>query len=52
MAKRRQAETEQEPVGIVISGGSRGEQTPRFTAYVWGPVPDAELENSEEMVTR
>lgn len=33
-----------EPVGIVISSGTRGEDTPRFAAYVWGPVPDAELE--------
>jgi hypothetical protein len=30
----------QEPIGIVISNGSRAEVTPRFAAYVWGPVPD------------
>lgn len=30
-----------EPVGIVISNGSRREDAPRFAAYVWGPVPDA-----------
>lgn len=35
-----QAELEQEPIGIVISSGSRDEATPRFSAYVWGPVPD------------
>ena len=35
-----QAELEQEVVGIVISRGSRDEATPRFSAYVWGPVPD------------
>lgn len=35
-----QAELEQEPVGIVISRGSRAEAAPRFTAYVWGPVPE------------
>jgi hypothetical protein len=34
------SELEQEPVGIVISRGSRDEATPRFSAYVWGPVPD------------
>jgi hypothetical protein len=34
------AELEQEVVGIVISRGSRAEATPRFSAYVWGPVPD------------
>ncbi len=35
-----QTELEQEPVGIVISRGSRDEATPRFSAYVWGPAPD------------
>lgn len=35
-----QAELEQEVVGIVISRGSRAEATPRFSAYVWGPVPE------------
>ena len=48
MAKVRSAEIEQEPVGIVISRGSREEQTPRLIAYVWGPAP--ELETSGEMV--
>jgi hypothetical protein len=33
-------EPEQEPVGIIISRGSRDEATPRFSAYVWGPIPD------------
>lgn len=35
-----QAELEQEPVGIVISRGSRAEAAPRVWEYVWGPVPD------------
>lgn len=35
-----QAELEQEPVGIIISRGTRDEATPRFSAYVWGPVPE------------
>ncbi len=35
-----QVELEQEPVGIVISRGSRAEATPRFSAYVWGPIPE------------
>ncbi|MBI2797330.1 MAG: hypothetical protein HYX65_11580 [Gemmatimonadetes bacterium] len=30
---------EQEPIGIVISRGSRDERAPRFAAYVWGPAP-------------
>ena len=37
-----------EPVGIVISNGTRGEDAPRFAAYVWGPVPESELR--EELV--
>lgn len=41
-------ELEQEPVGIIISRGSRDEATPRFSAYVWGPVPeDAEVSKVE-----
>jgi hypothetical protein len=35
-----QAELEQEPIGIVISSGSREESAPRFTAFMWSPVPD------------
>ncbi len=33
-----------EPVGIVISNGAKEPDAPRFAAYVWGPVPDAEPE--------
>jgi len=34
----------EEPVGIVISRGSRVEAAPKFWAYVWGPVPvDVEI---------
>jgi hypothetical protein len=29
-----------EPVGIIISTGLAPEPAPRFSAYVWGPVPD------------
>jgi hypothetical protein len=36
-----------EPTGIVISRGSREEATPRFSAYVWGPVPEPVREQSE-----
>lgn len=35
-----QVELEQEPVGIVISRGSRDEATPRFSAFLWEPVPE------------
>jgi hypothetical protein len=30
----------QEPIGIIISGGSREEPVPRFSRYVWGPAPE------------
>jgi hypothetical protein len=43
MAKIRPVETEEEPVGIVISSGSRAEKAPRLIAYVWGPAPELEL---------
>ncbi|MGH7655621.1 MAG: hypothetical protein ACREN6_13255 [Gemmatimonadaceae bacterium] len=48
MAKVRTAEIEEEPVGIVISSGSRAEKMPRLIAYVWGPAP--EVEANGEMV--
>lgn len=31
---------EQEPIGIIISRGSREEPEPRFSRYVWGPAPE------------
>ena len=37
-----------EPIGIVISSGARIDEAPRFAAYVWGPVPDADV--AEEFV--
>lgn len=30
----------QEPLGIIISRGSRDEPTPIFSTYVWGPAPE------------
>lgn len=35
-----QSELEQEPVGIIISRGSRDEAVSRVREYVWGPVPE------------
>lgn len=32
--------TSNEPVGIVIADGGRGDRPTRFSAFVWGPVPD------------
>lgn len=39
-----------EPVGIVISSGQEQEPTPRFSAYVWAPFPDDELEKEVQPV--
>ncbi|HEY3287067.1 MAG TPA: hypothetical protein VGJ96_08105 [Gemmatimonadaceae bacterium] len=40
MDQIRQADIiEQEPLGIIISRGSRAEDPPRLSAYIWGPVP-------------
>jgi hypothetical protein len=39
-----------EPVGIVISRGREPETTPRFSAYVWAPYPDDELEKEAQTV--
>jgi hypothetical protein len=35
-----QVELVEEPIGIIISRGSRSEAPSRFSAYVWGPVPE------------
>lgn len=39
----------QEPVGIVIADGGRGDRPTRFSAFVWGPVPDDEPAFSTEL---
>lgn len=40
MKRQRHQVSQEEPIGIVISRGSRDEATPRFSAYVWGPAPE------------
>ncbi|MFI5229405.1 MAG: hypothetical protein ACHQWU_10070 [Gemmatimonadales bacterium] len=40
MKAKLPAAADQEPVGIVISRGSRQEQVPAVFAYVWGPAPE------------
>ena len=40
MSDIRESRPAEEPMGIVISRGSRAESTPRFAAYVWGQVGD------------
>jgi hypothetical protein len=38
---------EQEPMGIVISRGTRHEHQPMVLAYVWGPAPETSDEPAE-----
>ncbi len=41
MKKDRKETESSEPLGIIISRGDRTEPTPVFSAYIWGPVPEA-----------
>lgn len=41
MKKKPDATCSNEPLGIIISRGSRDEPTPIFSTYVWGPAPEA-----------
>ena len=42
MKKDRKEIESSEPLGIIISRGDRTEPTPMFSAYIWGPVPEAD----------
>jgi hypothetical protein len=46
MKKDRKDSVSSEPVGIIISRGDRTEPTPVFSAYIWGPVPEAVAETA------
>ncbi|HEX9606296.1 MAG TPA: hypothetical protein VF962_03620 [Gemmatimonadaceae bacterium] len=48
MKKDRKEIASTEPIGIIISRGDKTEPTPVFSAYIWGPVPDA----SQDSATR
>ncbi len=48
MKKDRKEIASSEPIGIIISRGDKTEPTPVFSAYIWGPVPDA----SQDSATR
>jgi len=41
MKKDRKEIASSEPIGIIISRGDKTEPTPVFSAYIWGPVPEA-----------
>jgi len=47
MTDIRERRTDDEPIGIVISRGTRAESTPRFAAYVWSQVGDVAPTASE-----
>jgi hypothetical protein len=49
--QREHLEHTDEPVGIVISGGARGDVIPRFSAFVWGPAPET-LEFEREVAVK
>mgnify|MGYP001553842773 CR=1 FL=1 len=40
MTKNTETKRPNEPLGIIISRGSREEPTPFFSTYVWGPAPE------------
>jgi hypothetical protein len=40
MTKNVDTKRSDEPLGIIISRGSRDEPTPIFSTYVWGPAPE------------
>ncbi len=42
MAETKRKRVVEEPLGIVISRGSREETPPTFSVYVWGPAPEPE----------
>ena len=44
MDRITQVHLDEEPIGIVISSGSRAEATLRFSAYEWWPGPGEEPE--------
>ena len=46
MKKDRKEAVSSEPLGIIISRGDKTEPIPVFSAYIWGPVPDAATDSA------
>ena len=46
MKKDRKEVVSSEPLGIIISRGDKTEPTPIFSAYIWGPVPEATTDSA------
>ncbi len=49
MKKTRQSPEPQEPLGIIISRGERGEQPSVFSAYIWGPAPEPAVDPASKV---
>jgi hypothetical protein len=47
MNDKRQRIAVDEPVGIIISRGDRDDVSPRVSAYIWGPVPTDDDQESK-----
>ena len=41
---------ESEPIGIVIADGGHVALPTRFSAFVWGPVPESEIDSLPPIV--
>ena len=50
MKTKKKTVIEQEPMGIVISRGSRHEHVPTFSAYIWAPDPEEKTDEFEPKV--
>jgi len=50
MAARKEMTQPAEPLGIVISNGSRDEPPPLFWAYEWSAVPEVPAPTSKKRV--
>ena len=50
MKAKKKTAPEQEPMGIVISRGSRLEHVPTFSAYIWAPDPEEKTDDIEPKV--
>jgi hypothetical protein len=48
MKKDRKDNVASEPMGIIISRGDKTEPTPVFSAYIWGPVPEPDVEPANQ----
>ena len=49
MEQFSQQHADEEPIGIVISRGSRDESVPRFSAYVWSDEPQEAFVQIDEV---